>query len=112
MDKGMKVGVDQHGNLLCQKDFLNQTNIVSKEEKENIKEENDADSGFESEISMEDIHKDMKNDCNKSFEEEIDFFSKEDKSDNEDDKDSHDKKKGKDGKRRGPRTTVKPKQME
>merc|ERR1712037_790502 len=41
------------------------------------------------------------------FEEE-----QQDKSDNEDEREGDDKKEGKDGKRRGPRTTIKAKQLE
>ena len=101
LERGMQVGLDHLGNLLCEKDYVHQlaNNKIKTEA------DGDADSGIESEISSDDIKK-LGEDDDKSFEED-------NKSDQEDDDDKDDdKKEGKDGKRRGPRTTIKAKQLE
>ena len=112
LDKGMKVGLDHLGNLLCEKDYLEQNLHLSSQTKpETRTEDGDADSGIESEISSDDIKK-LTEDDEKSFDEDLDakYPGSPDKSDDEDKDD--DKKEGKDGKRRGPRTTIKAKQLE
>ena len=112
LDRGMRVGLDHLGNLLCEEDFLKQDMNeahqigITKDSRVKLEADHDMDSGFESEISMEDIKKQVEED-DKSFEEE-----QQDKSDNEDEREGDDKKEGKDGKRRGPRTTIKAKQLE
>jgi len=110
LDRGMRVGLDHLGNLLCEEDFLKQdiTDQIggTKDSRVKLEAEHDLDSGFESEISMEDIKKQVEEE-DKSFDEEH-----QEKSDNEDEREGDDKKEGKDGKRRGPRTTIKAKQLE
>ena len=106
LDKGMKVGLDHLGNLLCESDYLQHHLVMTAHTKVEVKsEEADIDSGIESEISSDDIKK-LTDDEDKSFDED----SKYPGSDNDDNDD--DKKEGKDGKRRGPRTTIKAKQLE
>ena len=107
LDRGMRLGQDHMGNLLCEEDFLKleDTHFLGKDGVK-LEQEHDMDSGFESEISMEDIKK-QPEDKDNSFEEDIGC-----KSDNEEERDGDDKKEGKDGKRRGPRTTIKAKQLE
>merc|ERR1719410_1830005 len=106
----MRVGLDHLGNLLCEEDFLKQdiTDQIggTKDSRVKLEAEHDLDSGFESEISMEDIKKQVEEE-DKSFDEDH-----QEKSDNEDEREGDDKKEGKDGKRRGPRTTIKAKQLE
>ena len=102
LDRGMRVGLDHLGNLLCEEDFLKQdiTDQIggTKDSRVKLEAEHDLDSGFESEISMEDIKKQVEEE-DKSFDEDH-----QEKSDNEDEREGDDKKEGKDGKRRGPRT--------
>lgn len=116
LDKGMQVGIDHLGNLLCEEDYLKQSDeLMSSITKDQTKlEENDGDSGFESEISLDNI-KNISGDADKSFDDDSKFLQSPDNDDNEDmdrDVDEDDKKEGKDGKRRGPRTTIKAKQLE
>ena len=108
LDRGMRVGLDHRGGLLCEEDFLKQedTHYIIDKDAVKMEHDHDMDSGFESEISMEDIKK-QPEDKDKSFEDEL-----ADKSDNEEGIEGDDKKEGKDGKRRGPRTTIKAKQLE
>ena len=111
LDRGMRVGLDHLGNLLCEEDFLKQDMNeahqigITKDSRVKLEADHDMDSGFESEISMEDIKKQVEEE-DKSFDEE-----QQDKSDNEEEREGDDKKEGKDGKRRGPRTTIKAKQL-
>ena len=106
LERGMQVGLDHLGNLLCEKDYVSQ--IVNNKIK--TETDGDADSGIESEISSDDIKK-LGDEEDKSFEEDNKFPVG--GSDQEDDEDKDDdKKEGKDGKRRGPRTTIKAKQLE
>ena len=122
--KGMKVGLDPLGNLLCEKDYLDQsaqysqltctpTNINShlNPTKLEFKTEidTDADSGIESEVSSDDIKK-LNDDDDKSFDDDSKFLNSPE--DGACDDDDDDKKEGKDGKRRGPRTTIKAKQLD
>ena len=114
LDKGMKVGLDHLGNLLCEEDFIRYNDdCINK----HIKHETDADadSGIESEVSLDNI-KNISGDGDKSFEEDNKFLQSpekdEDHEDLDKDLDDDDKKEGKDGRRRGPRTTIKAKQLE
>ena len=116
LDKGMKVGIDHLGNLLCEEDYLKHSDeLMSSITKDQTKlEENDVDSGFESEISLDNI-KNLSGEVDKSFDDESKFLQSPDNEDNEDidrDGDEDEKKEGKDGRRRGPRTTIKAKQLE
>ena len=116
LDKGMKVGIDHLGNLLCEEDYLKHSDeLMSSITKDQTKlEENDVDSGFESEISLDNI-KNLSGEADKSFDDESKFLQSPDNEDNEDidrDGDEDEKKEGKDGRRRGPRTTIKAKQLE
>ena len=114
LDKGMKVGLDHLGNLLCEEDFIRYNDdCINK----HIKHETDADadSGIESEVSLDNI-KNISGDGDKSFEEDNKFLQSPEKDEDHDDLDKDldddDKKEGKDGRRRGPRTTIKAKQLE
>ena len=112
----MQVGIDHLGNLLCEEDYLKQSDeLISSITKDHTKlEENDGDSGFESEISLDNI-KNLSGEADKSFDDDSKFLQSPDNEDNDDidrDGDEDDKKEGKDGKRRGPRTTIKAKQLE
>ena len=116
LDKGMKVGLDQNGQPLCEEDYLKyQEEIMVSGVREKSKEtETDADSGIESEVSLDNI-KNISGESDKSFDEDSKFMSEEKEDDNDDidkDLDDDDKKEGKDGRRRGPRTTIKAKQLE
>ena len=122
--KGMKVGLDGLGNLLCEKDYLDQCNQYSSltcgppggyttqlQHNQSIKSEieTDADSGIESEVSSDDIKK-LTDEDDKSFDEDTKYNVN--SPDGEGDDDDDNKTEGKDGKRRGPRTTIKAKQLD
>lgn len=110
LDKGMRVGLDHLGNLLCEKDYLENNLNLSAETKLGLRtDETDADSGIESEVSSDDLKKLLDED-EKSFDEDSKDPGSPDDGDDYDKDD--DKKEGKDGKRRGPRTTIKAKQLE
>ena len=120
LDKGMKVGLDHLGNLLCEEDYIRHTeDIMTSLCRDKVKHETetDADSGIESEVSLDNI-KNISGDADKSFEDDGKFLQSPDKDDDNDnddldkDLDDDDKKEGKDGRRRGPRTTIKAKQLE
>jgi len=115
LDKGMRVGLDQHGLPLCEEDYLKHQEEMLTTLREKSKEaETDADSGIESEVSLDNI-KNISGESDKSFDEDSKFMSEEKEDDNDDidkDLDDDDKKEGKDGRRRGPRTTIKAKQLE
>ena len=115
LDKGMKVGLDHLGNLLCEEDYLRHQEEMVLSLREKTREmENDADSGIESEVSLDNI-KNISGESDKSFEEDCKLGSEDKEDDGEDldkDLDDDDKKEGKDGRRRGPRTTIKAKQLE
>ena len=103
LEKGMKVALDHLGNLLCEEDFARHRVEMAKEtEKVASLEDLDKDSGVESETSFDE---DKKAEGSR-------FPDSPDKSDNEDPEEREEKKEGKDGKRRGPRTTIKAKQLE
>ena len=117
LDKGMQVGLDHLGNLLCEQDFLARAEqLAANLGKDGGKQETqeDADSGIESEVSLDNI-KNISGEADKSFEDDSKFLQSPENEDNEDldkDGDEDDKKEGKDGRRRGPRTTIKAKQLE
>ena len=89
-------------------------NTVSRD-KSKQENETDADSGIESEVSLDNI-KNLSGEADKSFEDEGKFLQSPDKDEDNDDidkdLDDDEKKEGKDGRRRGPRTTIKAKQLE
>ena len=87
LEKGMRVGRDEEGRIVCEEDFRFITR--SEEEEDMVKSED----------------KSFPESPEKSDHEESD-------KENEEDKDGDDKKECKDGKRRGPRTTIKAKQLE
>ena len=116
----MKVGLDHLGNLLCEEDYIRHNeDFMSSISRDKIKQETDADadSGIESEVSLDNI-KNISGEADKSFDDDNKFLQSPDKdedNDNDDidkDLDDDDKKEGKDGRRRGPRTTIKAKQLE
>merc|ERR550532_1650373 len=118
LDKGMQVGLDHLGNLLCEEDFIrHQEDVLNTISRDKTKQEieTDADSGIESEVSLDNI-KNLSGEADKSFEEEGKFLQSPDKDEDNDDidkdLDDDEKKEGKDGRRRGPRTTIKAKQLE
>ena len=118
LDKGMKVGLDHLGNLLCEEDYIRHTeDFMASINRDKVKHEteNDADSGIESEVSLDNI-KNISGDADKSFDDDSKFLQSPEKDDDNDDidkdLDDDDKKEGKDGRRRGPRTTIKAKQLE
>ena len=118
LDKGMQVGLDHLGNLLCEEDFIrHQEDVLNTISRDKTKQEieTDADSGIESEVSLDNI-KNLSGEADKSFEEEGKFLQSPDKDEDHDDMDKDldddEKKEGKDGRRRGPRTTIKAKQLE
>ena len=118
LDKGMQVGLDHLGNLLCEEDFIrHQEDVLNTITRDKTKQEieTDADSGIESEVSLDNI-KNLSGEADKSFEEEGKFLQSPDKDEDHDDMDKDldddEKKEGKDGRRRGPRTTIKAKQLE
>ena len=118
LDKGMKVGLDHLGNLLCEEDFIrHQEDVMNTicRDKSKHETETDADSGIESEVSLDNI-KNISSEADKSFEDEGKFLQSPDKDEDNDDidkdLDDDEKKEGKDGRRRGPRTTIKAKQLE
>jgi len=94
LDKGMQAAVDQMGNLLCEEDFLNNKEglLHEEEEEQNIHIP-----------KMEESNDDIK--LPESPESQSD-------SEKEDKEDEDNKKECKDGKRRGPRTTIKAKQLD
>ena len=114
LDKGMKVGLDHLGNLLCESDYLahhhTRGGLVAKLEVK-AEAEADIDSGIESEISSDDIKK-LSEDEDKSFDEADSKYQPGSPGADDPDDQDDDKKEGKDGKRRGPRTTIKAKQLE
>ena len=114
LDKGMRVGLDSLGQLLCEEDFLRHQETEVKD-KVKLEAETDADSGIESEVSLDNI-KNLSGEADKSFEDDGKFLQSPDKDEDTDDLDKDldddDKKEGKDGRRRGPRTTIKAKQLE
>ena len=116
LDKGMRVGLDHLGNLLCEEDYLRHQEemLLSLREKTRELDSTDADSGIESEVSLDNI-KNISGESDKSFDEESKLGSEDKEDDGDDldkDLDDDDKKEGKDGRRRGPRTTIKAKQLE
>merc|ERR1711990_719548 len=109
-------GLDQLGQPLCEEDYLkHREEMMVTSLREKSKEiETDADSGIESEVSLDNI-KNISGESDKSFEEECKLGSEDKEDDGDDldkDLDDDDKKEGKDGRRRGPRTTIKAKQLE
>jgi len=101
LETGMKFGTSEIGHLFCEMHFEEMKNAVKVEEEED-EEENKCETSFTSETG--------------SHEEELktvypDSPEKSDK-ENDDDETEDEKKEGKDGKRRGPRTTIKAKQLD
>jgi len=100
LDKGMKASLDQMGNLLCEQDFLNNKEIVdSSTEEENLEAEKTPQI-LNLEASMDDI----------KLPESPESQSDSEKEDKEEE--DEDQKEGKDGKKRGPRTTIRAKQLD
>ena len=91
LETGMRFGAGEDGILYCETHF----NIIKSEAQE-AEEANKCETSFTSETCDED---------NKSE-------SPENRDNEEQDEEDEDKKEGKDGKRRGPRTTIKAKQLE
>jgi len=96
LDKGMKAAVDQMGNLLCEQDFNND-------------DLEDTNTTLDEEISCNISILEGSTD-NVKLPETPESQSDSEKEDKEEDDD--DKKEEKDGKRRGPRTTIKAKQFD
>ena len=94
--------MDQIGNILCEKDFIIET------EETDVKPM--TQDSMEGEAKKEDITE--QEDIDEEPESPAKSPSHESESDSEKDEDKDDKKEGKDGKRRGPRTTIKAKQLE
>ncbi len=92
LEKGMRMGQDHYGNLLCEKDFMECIEGFAKPAEEVIKSPVDDVKEPESPENEKDDN---------------------DGSETEEDKENDDdKKEGKDGKRRGPRTNISSKQLE
>lgn len=96
LEKGMKVGCDFLGNILCEDDFTKMIEGQTVEEEEEYKSVNNSG------------HSDKFPESPEKSDNEHDESDKE----NDDDKDADDKKECKDGKRRGPRTNITAKQLE
>jgi LIM homeobox protein 1 len=139
LEKGMRVAIDPLlGGLLCEADFnirvAQQQNAVGMTDPNSMLmagkmlEDADMDSGLDSELSSDDVkkllstssgtdkdeHNESKTYSNDDDEDDDESKFMADKSDDDqEDRDGDgDKKEGKDGKRRGPRTTIKAKQLE
>ena len=96
LEKGMKMGRDHQGHLLCEQDFVAGIEDFTAASEDTIQRS----------TSLEDLDEDK---------EENVFPDSPEKSDKDDDSDKEnddDKKEGKDGKRRGPRTNITSKQLE
>ena len=96
LEKGMKMGRDHQGHLLCEQDFVAGIENFTAASEDTIQRT----------TSLEDLDEDK---------EENVFPDSPEKSDKDDDSDKEnddDKKEGKDGKRRGPRTNITSKQLE
>ena len=102
--QGMKFGAGHRGELLCQEHF-HKMKEEAQEEEEEEEEDKKSETSFTSLEQEEDTKATFPESPEKSDREN------EDEDDKEEDKDD-DKKEGKDGKRRGPRTTIKAKQLE
>ena len=101
MEKGMKVGMGREGRILCEEHFLGE-DVEMEVEKEEVA----AQSSTEEEVKEEEMTVDnLPESPEKSP-------SNDSGSESDKDEDKDDKKEGKDGKRRGPRTTIKAKQLE
>ena len=105
----MQVGQDDFGKILCEKDFLEHRNMISKEtETHNESETDNLDEEYEekeSNASNSENDRTFPDSPEKSEHEESD-------KENDDEKEVDDKKECKDGKRRGPRTNITAKQLE
>merc|ERR1711971_1029601 len=100
LDKGMQAAVDQMGNLLCEQDFHSNKEIVN-----SSTEEGNLETEKTSQISnLEDSMDDVK------LPESPESQSDSEKEDKEEEDEG--KKEGKDGKKRGPRTTIRAKQLD
>ena len=103
LETGMRFGTSEHGQLFCEPHFEDMKNVSKTgDDDEEEEEENKCETSFTSDTgSHEDEHKTV-------------YPDSPEKSDKENEEDEHDeeKKEGKDGKRRGPRTTIKAKQLE
>ena len=104
LETGMKYGVGEEGYLYCETHF----NMLKEKEAQEVKQEQEeqsrCDTSFSSETGSSET--DQKPSLPESPE-------KSDKDNDEDEEEQDDDKKdGKDGKRRGPRTTIKAKQLE
>ena len=103
LETGMRFGTSEHGQLFCEPHFEDMKNVSKAgDDEEEEEEENKCETSFTSDTgSHEDEHKTV-------------YPDSPEKSDKENEEDEHDeeKKEGKDGKRRGPRTTIKAKQLE
>ena len=94
LETGMRFGAGPDGILYCETHF----NIVKTEAQEAEEETNKCETSFSSETG--------------SCEEDSKAESPENRDNEDQDEEDEDKKEGKDGKRRGPRTTIKAKQLE
>ena len=97
LEKGMKMGQDHQGNLLCEQDFIRTIEDFSMR-------------GYERVIKDEDEIEDNKDIIFPDSPEKSD--KDEDESDKENEDKDDEKKECKDGKRRGPRTNISSKQLE
>jgi len=98
LETGMKFGAGHMGELLCQEHFQ----LIKEETEEEEDDEKKSETSFSIEMQGDEV--DMKT----VFPDSPDKSDKE----NEDSDREDDKKECKDGKRRGPRTTIKAKQLE
>jgi len=111
LEKGMNVGQDHFGKILCEKDFLEHLNQIAKV----AEAHNDSEAETENiDEDYEEKELDASNSENDRTFPDSPEKSEHDESDkeNDDDKEMDDKKECKDGKRRGPRTNITAKQLE
>ena len=100
LKKGMQMGTDNFGNLLCEKDFL-----AAMQDIEKLQENVGQDQLAGREVEEDEDEEDRTNVFPDSPE-------KSDKDDESDKENEEERKEGKDGKRRGPRTNITSKQLE
>ena len=98
LNTGMRFGLGPDGALYCEEHF----SVIKEEEEEEETESNKCETSFSSETGSQDEENKT------SFPESPEKSDKENEEEEQDD----DKKECKDGKRRGPRTTIKAKQLE
>lgn len=100
LEKGMRMGRDDWGNLLCEQDYLAWMELAN-----NLRNKQKVEC-----MEEEDGHND---ESNSGHEDDLSDKENEPKDDGDDDGDlDDDKKECKDGKRRGPRTNITAKQLE